>query len=358
MATNITQRSNFKVIIGGSFVLAINAGFIGSIYIAGLHNAAITNVTGDIAKTGALIAQGRNLFVVARMTLVWICYIIGSSISAMIVSGTKQFELRRTFGWALLFESVLLYLSYYLIRSPEEDMIDQYGSWYWSEYCGAMACGLQNALCTSYSGAVIRTTHLTGVSTDIGIAIGQEIRLRLILPVRSRLSLWRQTRQRRRSWIVLVNNEELQPTDAAVTAISDPQQNSQSTLQQQQRHQPAPSETSLLWRLKVLMPLLFGYLIGVTGGSLAYVRFGKRTLLGPATFVLLLGVVYVIYTTRHRLSQTRERLQAATDIFLMPIISKTERAPTVTDAVSKTSSTSAADNQQVQVQPPSQSQAA
>jgi hypothetical protein len=157
---------------------------------------------------------------------------------------------------------------------------------------------------------------------------------------------------------VLVNNEELQPTDAAVTAISDPQQNSQSTLQQQQRHQPAPSETSLLWRLKVLMPLLFGYLIGVTGGSLAYVRFGKRTLLGPATFVLLLGVVYVIYTTRHRLSQTRERLQAATDIFLMPIISKTERAPTVTDAVSKTSSTSAADNQQVQVQPPSQSQAA
>src|SRR5690606_32926382 len=33
------------------------------------------------------------------------------------------------------------------------------------------ACGIQNALFTSASGAVVRTTHLTGLTTDLGIGI-------------------------------------------------------------------------------------------------------------------------------------------------------------------------------------------
>lgn len=31
--------------------------------------------------------------------------------------------------------------------------------------CG---CGIQNAMCTTFSGAVVRTTHMTGITTDIG----------------------------------------------------------------------------------------------------------------------------------------------------------------------------------------------
>jgi uncharacterized membrane protein YoaK (UPF0700 family) len=33
------------------------------------------------------------------------------------------------------------------------------------------ASGLQNAIVTSYSGAVVRTTHLTGITTDLGIGL-------------------------------------------------------------------------------------------------------------------------------------------------------------------------------------------
>ena len=40
----------------------------------------------------------------------------------------------------------------------------------------AFACGLQNALATSYSGAVLRTTHMTGICTDIGLILGQACR--------------------------------------------------------------------------------------------------------------------------------------------------------------------------------------
>jgi uncharacterized membrane protein YoaK (UPF0700 family) len=36
-----------------------------------------------------------------------------------------------------------------------------------------MACGLQNGLTTKYSGSIIRTTHMTGAGTDIGLVLGR-----------------------------------------------------------------------------------------------------------------------------------------------------------------------------------------
>jgi hypothetical protein len=36
-------------------------------------------------------------------------------------------------------------------------------------YLAACACGLQNAMISTYSGAVVRTTHLSGMFTNLGI---------------------------------------------------------------------------------------------------------------------------------------------------------------------------------------------
>jgi uncharacterized membrane protein YoaK (UPF0700 family) len=38
------------------------------------------------------------------------------------------------------------------------------------------ACGMQNALATHYRGLVLRTTHLTGMFTDLGISLGMKLR--------------------------------------------------------------------------------------------------------------------------------------------------------------------------------------
>jgi uncharacterized membrane protein YoaK (UPF0700 family) len=43
-------------------------------------------------------------------------------------------------------------------------------------YLASAACGLQNALATTFSGAVIRTTHVTGIFTDFGIMLGAKLR--------------------------------------------------------------------------------------------------------------------------------------------------------------------------------------
>jgi uncharacterized membrane protein YoaK (UPF0700 family) len=46
----------------------------------------------------------------------------------------------------------------------------------WGASLAAMAAGLQNALATSYSGAVVRTTHMTGIVTDLGVHFGHALR--------------------------------------------------------------------------------------------------------------------------------------------------------------------------------------
>lgn len=40
----------------------------------------------------------------------------------------------------------------------------------------AFGCGIQNALASKYKGIILRTTHLTGLMTDFGVAMGMRIR--------------------------------------------------------------------------------------------------------------------------------------------------------------------------------------
>ena len=37
----------------------------------------------------------------------------------------------------------------------------------------ALSCGAQNAIITHYSGTIVRTTHLTGITTDLGIGLAK-----------------------------------------------------------------------------------------------------------------------------------------------------------------------------------------
>lgn len=44
---------------------------------------------------------------------------------------------------------------------------------WFAKFLAAAACGLQNALTTHWGGAVTRTTHVTGLFTDVGLLLGR-----------------------------------------------------------------------------------------------------------------------------------------------------------------------------------------
>ena len=72
----------------------------------------------------------------------------------------------RRYGVALCVEGGLLLTACYLLN-----LNSLYG-----QYCASAACGLQNAMITTFSGAVVRTTHMTGIVTDLGLMIGAKLR--------------------------------------------------------------------------------------------------------------------------------------------------------------------------------------
>ncbi len=143
--------------------MAFCAGCVNSTVLMGFTHLSVSHVTGNVTLFSAAIAHGdfKSLFFVGASLL---SFLAGAIISGMIV-GKSALNLGSRYGYALLTEAGLLMLSFYMFSHHH----------YFGQLCAAAACGLQNAMVSTYSGAVIRTTHLTGLTSDLGAALGNWI---------------------------------------------------------------------------------------------------------------------------------------------------------------------------------------
>merc|ERR1712048_1328373 len=93
--------------------------------------------------------------------LLLLAFLLGSVMCGLVVvSNEVQFG-KSSYGVALLANSGLLIAATFL---ADYDV---------APYLAAIACGLQNGMCTMHFGAVVRTTHVTGLVTDLGLTIGR-----------------------------------------------------------------------------------------------------------------------------------------------------------------------------------------
>jgi uncharacterized membrane protein YoaK (UPF0700 family) len=109
---------------------------------------------------------------------------LGCCLSGLFL-GVSKFSPLRPYGTLLMLMSVTECLSMLLLMHDHHSLF--------AVYPLAFCCGIQNALCTTWSGAVIRTTHFTGVITDTGLVIGHWIRFKLGLSEESEaaVDLWK-----------------------------------------------------------------------------------------------------------------------------------------------------------------------
>lgn len=147
-------------VLVGSVMLALNAGFINSVALLSFANNAVSHVTGTATIAVDALVQGQAgvLFHTGAIVL---SFIFGAILSGMIV-GKEALKLGRRYGVALILESLLLLFAWYAFR---QNLV-------YAEWLASAACGLQNAMVATFSGSVIRTTHLTGIVSDIGSAMG------------------------------------------------------------------------------------------------------------------------------------------------------------------------------------------
>lgn len=147
----------------GIIILAFCVGMVNAIALLGVGNFAISHMTGTASLFSISLASF-NAAAIMHTFLILASFFAGAVFSGFIIRGRSLYFGRR-YGVALMIESFFILFAAFsyphLIRL--------------AEMSAAFACGLQNAMVTTYSGSIIRTTHLTGLITDLGSSIGNWI---------------------------------------------------------------------------------------------------------------------------------------------------------------------------------------
>jgi uncharacterized membrane protein YoaK (UPF0700 family) len=100
-----------------------------------------------------------------HLLLVLLSFVAGAAFSGLFI-GSSALQPGRRYGAALLVEAGLLLLAMLALQASSLS----------GHYLASAACGLQNAMVTTYSGAIIRTTHVSGIFTDLGVMLGARLR--------------------------------------------------------------------------------------------------------------------------------------------------------------------------------------
>ena len=148
----------------GAGSLACVAGMVNVVGYLGFEHQAVTHLTGTTSLFGAALASG-DTRAALHLLGVAAAFLAGAALSGMIIQDSTLL-LGRRYGVALTIEAILLVLAVPLFERQQIA----------GALMAAMACGLQNAMATTYSGAVVRTTHLSGMFTDLGIGLGHALR--------------------------------------------------------------------------------------------------------------------------------------------------------------------------------------
>jgi uncharacterized membrane protein YoaK (UPF0700 family) len=154
-------------VFAGAIGLSAMAGYI-NVVALGFFHVPVSHMTGAASRLSIDIAT-RDLADLVVVLSIIAGFLAGAVLSGAIIGGRKLAPGRR-YGVVLLLEGVVLAGSALLLRHGQATGVT----------LAAMACGLQNAMASSYYGLVIRTTHVTGIVTDIGVMLGHLIRHRRV----------------------------------------------------------------------------------------------------------------------------------------------------------------------------------
>ena len=148
----------------GAVALSSVAGMVNVVGFLGFEHQAVSHMTGSTSQLGMAIAQG-DWRAVGHLWGLLVAFSLGATLSGLLIQA-DTLQLGRRYGVALAIESALLLVAIPLFEQQQ----------IWGALAAAMACGLQNAMATTFSGAVVRTTHLSGMFTDLGIGLGHLLR--------------------------------------------------------------------------------------------------------------------------------------------------------------------------------------
>jgi uncharacterized membrane protein YoaK (UPF0700 family) len=165
------QEYAYAICVGD--LLSFNAGYVNGSCLSGWvvssgTQRAVTSHTGTTTKSALALANG-DMEEFGFLVSMLLCFVLGSFLAGSLTPKPTPFRIEPTYGPTFLMGATLLTLSSLLaaLETDHEQFIF---------YLASGANGIQNGISSMYSKNLIRSTGITGTSTDIGIFVGQFLR--------------------------------------------------------------------------------------------------------------------------------------------------------------------------------------
>lgn len=127
-----------------------------------------SHMTGLVSQAADNIAFGR-FGLAGQALLAILCFTAGAVTSSVVINWARHRKYNSEFALAILIEALLLFS--FAMAAIAGIHLSLHGA----VVLLCFTMGLQNAIISKISQAVIRTTHVTGLITDIGIETGRRI---------------------------------------------------------------------------------------------------------------------------------------------------------------------------------------
>jgi uncharacterized membrane protein YoaK (UPF0700 family) len=162
-----TKPATIRFILWSTFILSALAGYINSIFLT-LLLSPVSHLSGTLSRISLDISRF-DINDLGQVAVILFSFAVGAVISGALI-GNNTVQVGRRYGLVLGLEGMFLALSALFL--PTNRML--------AVSLAALACGVQNGMASNYRGMIIRTTHITGVVTDLGVLVGYWIRHRKI----------------------------------------------------------------------------------------------------------------------------------------------------------------------------------
>ncbi|NUP57300.1 MAG: DUF1275 domain-containing protein [Gemmatimonadaceae bacterium] len=152
-------------LLAGGTLLAGSAGFVNAVLLS-FFQVPVSHMSGAVSHLGVAMASRPLPEALGALTII-AAFFVGSVVSGVIVGRHTALPGRR-YGVVLLVQAAALAAAGGCLNARIAIGVP----------LAAFACGIQNAMSSSYYGLAMRTTHVTGMVTDLGVIVGHWLRHR------------------------------------------------------------------------------------------------------------------------------------------------------------------------------------
>jgi len=148
----------------GGCVLSFVAGMVNVVGLLSFVHLPVTHLTATTSRLAFSLTEANKSVALSMAGLIG-AFFGGAMFSGWLIN-SSALALGRRYEVALIAEATVLGAAMFLLH--------------WHDVLGiglcCFACGLQNGMASTFSGAILRTTHMTGLFTDLGVHAGQIVR--------------------------------------------------------------------------------------------------------------------------------------------------------------------------------------